>query len=143
MHFENIIIVSNFLDRVIDKYKNIGAVKYKWLRKYTIDELNITEVKKELLRITISCNIEELKNIFYRIQPQRKTLTNQTSENINIVVYCNNQNKHSPNIIDIFDDYSYNLVIEIYNDEFKPFLSDLFPIVIDIDEMNIFGLGGV
>ena len=134
MHLENIIIISNFLDRVTDKYKDLGHVKYKWLRKYETDELNNIKIKKELLRIMISCNIDELKNKFYNIQPQRHKQNNN-----NVVIYCNNQNKHSINIMDVFEDCDYKLTIEIYNDDFEPFI-DIFSVIVNLDDLNIFGL---
>lgn len=122
MEINNLVIISNFLDRIKDKYP--GLIKFDYFTN---------ENNREMVLIKIDCRIDELKDIFHMI---RATRINR--DGVNIVYYTMNTNRHCHIIQDMFKEINYDLIIEIYNNDFESFDKNIFSVV-NLDDIDIFG----
>lgn len=153
-------VLNKFLESLINKYGYEGIEEYidksDWVcvKEYPIyihidllrhDHGNgIDKDIREMLRIKISCLIDELKDIFHTIKPIYR-IVKDCNTNIHVAMSVNNQNPECFAISKLFplkeegnppDEYF--MTVEIYAEGFKELFKVGNVVVVDIAEINFF-----
>lgn len=112
----NIIIFNGFIEHLFDKYDDDNLVDLTLMNSKIPTIKGNVDAEFEMIRIKISCSIDELKDVFDSILP--KTFDN---EKFHVSMYLNNINKDCWRISKLFGDKSYWMIIEIYHHDYRPF----------------------
>lgn len=105
--------------------KQIQSLRKKYINKDLFDIKLLKKIENnmtfEIILIFISCDIEELKDIFSTIPQLDEVFVDRYGQKLNIHSYINTHNKEDCwKIANLFN-VDYYLKIEIYKDNFLPF----------------------
>ena len=139
-----IYIFNHFIEDLLRKYndKNIIDIKFLNTERETITKYD--DIEFEMIRIKISCQIDELKNIFHGIKPKRDVIRCENDKNNAPVIvssYVNFGHNDTFRMSVLFpNEMDYHLIIEIYRENFTKFMrndeTEDGCIVFDLDHIN-------
>lgn len=122
-------IFNHFIENIIGKYDDKNIIDVQLLKNEKESMTKYDDVEFEMIRIKISCKIDELKDIFYTIKPIREVIVCENDKNLSPVIvsaYVNSNNNVSNDSFRMSilfpNDTQYFLIIEIFRENFTRFM---------------------
>jgi len=136
----DIYIFNPFFEIIYKKYEENQMIDGQLIITQKRFLKNISDIEFEMIRVSINCKIDELRNVLHVFRPQYIKFKNNGDDCI-ANIYLTNQNRDIFGLTNLFD-IDVFLVIDIYREDYKKltwcFESKVFEsLIINLDHVKI------